>query len=323
MKWIGIILLCIWWLGCTIEESPELQTGSIEVRLFDSTQTEILDAHITLDDVEIGQRTPAVVSGISTGLRNLSVWKSGFLPVDTLLEVLQFDTIQASLFTSPAATGAIELLGMPACPSGVTLLLNGEAYGETPPQIFPEIGVGTYRISVYMPEAATDLPALWRDEVVGADTLSITVSFTPWALGNQVDNLANSFTLPSDWNRDFSLQDWRGHVILVNFWFVACVPCALEFPYLQQVYEESGGDNGFQIFAVNSSDGLEYIQDYRIQSDLTLPFLLDGDRAVGQAYGVAIYPTNFLVDKRGVIRYRLGQVTYDELRALVDLLLAE
>ena len=320
MKWVGIILLSIWWLGCAIEESPELQTGSIEVRLFDSTQTEILDAHITLDDVEVGQRTPAVLSGISTGLRNLSVWKSGFLPVDTVVEILQDDTVQASLFTSSAATGTIELLGVP---DGVTLLLNGEAYSQTPPQIFPEIGVGTYRISAYMPEAATDLPALWREEVVGADTLSITVSFTPWTLGNQVDNLANSFTLPSDWNRDFALQDWRGHVILVNFWFIACVPCALEFPYLQQIYEESGGDNGFQIFAVNSWDGLEFIQEYRDDSHLTFPLLLDGEHTVGQAYDVAVYPTNFLVDKRGVIRYRLGQVTCDELRALVNQLLTE
>ncbi len=319
MKWVGIILLSIWWLGCAIEESSELQTGSIEVRLFDSTQTEILDARITLDDVEMGQRTPAVISRVSTGLRNLSVWKSLFLPVDTVVEVLQFDTVQVSLFTSPADTGAIELLGVP---DGVTLLLNGEAYGQTPPQIFPEIGVGTYRISAYMVEAATDLPALWREEVVGADTLSITVSFTPWAPGNQVDNLANSFALPSDWNRDFALQDWRGHVVLVNFWFIACVPCALEFPYLQQVYEESGGDNGFQIIAVNSWDRLEFIQDFRIQSNLTFPLLLD-NHTVGQAYDVAVYPTNFLVDKRGVIRYRLGQVTYDELRALVDQLLAE
>ena len=319
MKWVAVILLSIWWLGCAIEESPELQTGSIEVRLFDSTQTEILDAHITLDDVEVGQRTPEVISGVSTGLRNLSVWKPGFLPVDTVVEVLQFDTVQASLFTSPAATGAIKLLGVP---DGVTLLLNGEAYGQTPPQIFSEIGVGTYRISAFLPEAATDLPALWREEVIGADTLSITVTFTPWAPGNQVDNLADSFTLPSDWNRDFALQDWRGHVVLVNFWFIACVPCALEFPYLQQVYDESGGDNGFQIFAVNSWDGLEFIQDYRIQSNLTFPLLLD-DHTVGQAYDVAVYPTNFLVDKRGVIRYRIGQVTYDELRALVDQLLAE
>jgi peroxiredoxin len=320
VKWIGVIFLSILWLGCTIEESTELQTGSIEVRLFDSTQTEIFDARITIDNVEQGQRTPAVLNGIQAGMRNLSVWKSGFLPADTLVEVLRFDTIQASLSTSPAATGAIELLGVPA---GATLLLNGEAVGQTPPQVFSGIGVGIYRISAYLPDAATDLPALWRDEIIGADTLSVMVSFTPWIAGNQVDDLAQGFRLDSDWNQDFTLQDWRGHVILVNFWFVACVPCALEFPFLQQVYEESGGDGGFQIFSVNSWDGLEYIQDYRVQHNLTFPFLIDDNYAVSQAYSVAVYPTNFLIDKRGVIRYRIGQVTYDELRAWVTQLLAE
>lgn len=326
MKWVAPLVLAIVWCGCTIEESPELQTGSVEVRLFDSVGTEIYGAGISVDSVRKGQLTPAVLNGIAVGQRLLTVWRSGYFPVDTLVEVLQFDTIRASLEAKVSPTGAIELLEAPA---GVTLLLNGEASGQTPPTVFPTVGIGNYRVSAYLPDHATDLPALWREQVIWGDTVSVAVHFSPETAGNQVGSLVIPFSLPSDWSREFAAEDWRGHVVLVNFWFIDCPNCILEFPYLQQVYEESGGDGGFQILAVNPYDAMEFIREFRAEfqtpegSSLTFPFLSDGEQEVNQAYGVAMYPTSLLVDKRGVIRYRLGRVTYDELRAWVNVLLTE
>jgi len=326
MKWAAPLVLGIVWWSCTIEESPELQTGSIEVRLFDSSGTEIYDAGIYVDRVEKGQRTPAVLSGIAVGQHKLRVWKSGYFPCSTAVDVFQFDTIRVSLDAKVSPTGAIELL---EAPPGVTLLLNEEAYGQTPPAIFPTVGIGSYRVSAYLPGHATDLPALWREQVVWAGTVSLEIHFISENPGNQEGNLTIPFTLPSDWNREYAIENWRGHVVLVNFWFIDCPNCILEFPYLQQVFEESGGDGGFQILAVNPYDAMEFIREFRAEfqtpegSSLTFPFLSDGEQEVNQAYGVAMYPTSLLVDKRGVIRYRLGQVTYDELRAWVNVLLAE
>ncbi|MFH1010625.1 MAG: redoxin domain-containing protein [bacterium] len=316
-----VLTLALFWLGCAIEESSELQTGSLEVRLSDSTGTEITGAAIYIDGVETGRQTPAVVCGILTGQRQLRVWKPGYVPTDTVLTVVRFDTIRVSLVTALADTGAVELVDVPI---GVTLLLNGEASGQTPPAVFPAIGVGNYRLSAYLPDHATDLPSLWRVEIVGADTLRVEgIQFTSTPQGNQPNSLVIPFALPSDWERDFAVQDWRGHVVLINFWFKDCQNCILEFPYLQQVYEEFGAEGGFQILAVNPYDPMETIRQFRVQSGLTFPFLRDGDHAVSLCYAVAIYPTNLLVDKRGIIRNRLGRVTYEELRALVDGLLNE
>jgi peroxiredoxin len=320
MRWVVLLALAVCWCGCMIEESPENQTGSVEVHLFDLTGAEISDAGIYIDDVETGWRTPAVVSGVAVGSRRLWIWKSGYLPVDSVVEIFQWDTVQVALVAEPAEMGAVELVG---APDGVTLLLNGEPSGQTPPAIFSEIGVGDYRLSAYLPGHTTELPALWRVQVVGADTVRIPVQFTPGNCGNDVDDLPYPFSLATDWNRDLAIQDWRGHVVLINFWFVDCQACVLEFPYLQQVYEESSGDGGFQILAVNPWDAMDQICEFRVGSGLTFPFLRDGDLSVSQAYDVSVYPTNLLVDKRGVIRHRLGQVTYNELRALVDPLLSE
>lgn len=320
MRWVAILALGLWWWGCTIEESPELQTGSIEVHLVDSAGTEISGASIYIDDDDKGRRTPAVVSGIATGLRELWVWKPGYLPSDTLVEVFQFDTVHVTLLTTPAAVGAVELL---QAPDSVVLLLNGEPSGQTPPAVFPAIGVGDYRISAYLPDFATDLPSLWRVQVDSAVTLTIPIHFTSWIAGNQPGDLVIPFTLPSDWECNFAIQDWRGHVVLLNFWYIQCQPCVLEFPYLQQVYAESGVDGGFQLLAVNPRDDIESIHEFRAQANLTFPLLCDGDGAVHQTYGIFRHPTNLLVDKRGVVRHRLGQVTYDMLRALVDQLLDE
>ncbi|MBM3324642.1 MAG: PEGA domain-containing protein, partial [Calditrichaeota bacterium] len=204
-KGIFVLLLALLWLGCSIEESPELQTGSLEVCLSDSTGTEIIGAAIYIDGVGTGRQTPAVIGGIFAGQRQVRAWKPGYVPVDTVLTVMRFDTIRVSLVTTLADTGAIHLVDVP---DGVTLLLNGEPSGLTPPALFPAIGVGNYRLSVYLPNHATDSPSLWRVEVVGADTLPVEgIHFTLAAEGNQPNSLVIPFTLLSDWERNFAVQD--------------------------------------------------------------------------------------------------------------------
>jgi len=113
---------------------------------------------------------------------------------------------------------------------------------------------------------------------------------------------APDFVLYNLENKKLRLSDFRGKVVLLNFWACWCGPCRVEMPSMEEVYRELK-DRGFEIVAVNLDRGgpekvKRFVSDYK----LTFPILLDsyGENAV--RYRVAALPTSFILDPNGVIR---------------------
>ncbi|MFZ0799828.1 MAG: redoxin domain-containing protein [Terriglobales bacterium] len=124
--------------------------------------------------------------------------------------------------------------------------------------------------------------------------------------GMQVKNSrpAVPFSLPSYTGANkMSLADFRGHVVLLNFWYPLCGPCRGEFPYIQSVLDKYK-DQGFDIVAVNVEPE---------EDDFVLPLLkgfklgfipLKGsDEWAADAYHVRGEPTNFLIGADGRIYF--------------------
>ncbi|MCB9473840.1 MAG: TlpA family protein disulfide reductase [Candidatus Delongbacteria bacterium] len=149
--------------------------------------------------------------------------------------------------------------------------------------------------------------------------------WTPVSEGYQLNQLFPEFTLPrSTDGSDFRLSAYRGRVVLVNFWFINCVPCQAELPLLQDVLSEHF-DEGFRILSLDPieplatqsgwvTDNPQYTIDFL--ADLQAPYL-------AAAAGVQVFPKNFLLDRRGVIRMVVGQVEEETFTSLVQQLLAE
>ena len=98
-----------------------------------------------------------------------------------------------------------------------------------------------------------------------------------------------------------SLRDYRGKVVLVNFWATWCGPCRDELPALSEAYRERK-DEGFAVLAVDVREEEGDVR--RFLQDIPVPFpvLLDGDGAIYNRYAVVALPTSFFVDEDGVIR---------------------
>ena len=87
------------------------------------------------------------------------------------------------------------------------------------------------------------------------------------------------FTLPRLEGGDVSLSDYRGSVVLLNFWATRCPPCREELPSMVRLQEELG-DEGFTILAVSLREEREIVTSFLEENGFELPVLLDSSGAV-------------------------------------------
>ncbi len=100
-----------------------------------------------------------------------------------------------------------------------------------------------------------------------------------------------------------SLSDYRGKVLLVNFWATWCAPCVREMPELDALQGALGGET-FQVLTINQDRGGAKVAEPYLRERLgleNLPLLLDPTWAFGQAMKLRGLPTTFLVDADGAI----------------------
>ncbi len=124
---------------------------------------------------------------------------------------------------------------------------------------------------------------------------------------------APDFTLQTLDGEEVSLSDYRGKLVMLNFWATWCPPCNAEMPDLQHYYEQHQ-DEDFIILGINYEGSPEEVGDFVKKYDVTFPILLDSDGRIAQLFGVQGLPTSFFVDKEGnVLGYQPGPVTKEML----------
>ncbi len=111
--------------------------------------------------------------------------------------------------------------------------------------------------------------------------------------------------------REYALSEQGGSVVLVNFWASWCRPCVDEIPSLHRLAANFKG-NAFDVVTVNVGENRERIARFLKQVPVELPLLMDYDAGIAKDWMVYVYPSSFLVDQRGKIRYAyLGALEWD------------
>jgi len=122
---------------------------------------------------------------------------------------------------------------------------------------------------------------------------------------------APEFNLKDPRGEMHRLEDYRGNVLLVNFWASWCPPCIKEMPGLQQLQAKLA-DRPFAILAVNVGEKRYDVWKFTKLVDFTLPTPLDTQSRVFKDWGAEVLPTSFLLDTNGQIRYRVqGDLEWD------------
>jgi cytochrome c biogenesis protein CcmG, thiol:disulfide interchange protein DsbE len=178
-------------------------------------------------------------------------------------------------------------------------------------------------------------PWAWLRAHVGVSTIGwvLVLAFLGYRFWPQVGAMfgvggsgeaATSFTLRTLDGQKVSLDQYRGDVVLVNFWATWCPPCRFEMPGFEKVYREKK-DRGFRIVGVSMDEtGAAGVRRYLAQHGITYPVgMVNG--GVFRAFGSpTTLPASFLIDRQGRIRHHVTGVFAEvTLSQAVDRLLKE
>jgi peroxiredoxin len=132
------------------------------------------------------------------------------------------------------------------------------------------------------------------------------------ALMGAGDVQAPAFSLQSVSGGTVSLAQYKGDVVMINFWASWCGPCRQEMPLLDSIYKQYK-DMGFTLLGVNVEPDARSADAWLKKTPVSYPILFDPKSQVSQLYQVQAMPTTVIIDRNGIVRYvHNGYVPGDE-----------
>jgi peroxiredoxin len=113
---------------------------------------------------------------------------------------------------------------------------------------------------------------------------------------------APDFALKSSTGENLRLSEYRGEVVMVNFWATWCGPCRQEMPLLDELYQRYERV-GFNLLGVNIDDDSRKAMQMIEELGVNFPVLFDSRKEVSKLYEVEAMPVTVLIDREGNVRY--------------------
>lgn len=114
---------------------------------------------------------------------------------------------------------------------------------------------------------------------------------------------APEFTLQDHDGNTHKLSDYKGKVIVVNFWATWCPPCREEMPAMQRAWEVIQNEN-MMMLAIDVGEDEDTVFEFTANYPVDFPLLMDRDSSVTRDWSVSGLPTTYIVDPEGNIVYR-------------------
>lgn len=180
-----------------------------------------------------------------------------------------------------------------------------------------------------------DAPKPVTGEAKGADAIGkvTTISGTRLPQGMSVDYSAGAHEAPAfSWKNGLgesaSLADYRGKVVMLNFWGTWCPPCRRELPDIVRL-RDNLAPKGFEVIGVSIGERIpagttveQHLAQFAGTNDLRYPLLVGNEEMVGYYGGISAVPTTFIINKEGkIVNMLVGGMTEDKFRQAVEAVL--
>ena len=143
------------------------------------------------------------------------------------------------------------------------------------------------------------------------------------ALAGAPGAAAPQFSLAARGGQNVSLAQYKGQVVMINFWASWCGPCRQEMPLLESIYKKYN-KLGFTMLGVNVEPDSNAANAWLKETPVSFPILYDTESKVSKLYDVAGMPTSVIIDRAGKVRlihrsYRPGDENeyLDSIRSLI------
>ena len=149
-----------------------------------------------------------------------------------------------------------------------------------------------------------------EEPIIEAPVVADTV--TDIAIGSP----APAFTLKNLSGEDVSLSDYKGKIVLLNFWATWCGYCDMEMPDLQKLDEEN---DDLVVLAIDVMEDRADVQDYITKGGYNFEVVLDEDGSLAQTYLVSGFPTSYFIDEEGILLGGVpGMMTFEKMNEILD-----
>lgn len=125
-----------------------------------------------------------------------------------------------------------------------------------------------------------------------------------WGMGSRVPAVgmeAEDFRLTDLDGNQQSLSQYRGKIVLLNFWATWCKPCTTEMPAMQASFDKLR-DKGFVVLAINELEDDAKVREHIKAYGHTFPVLMDRDNKVANQFGVFGLPVSVFIDQQGRVQ---------------------
>lgn len=133
----------------------------------------------------------------------------------------------------------------------------------------------------------------------------------------KIGESAPKFSLPIfEGDKNASLQDYNGKVILLDFWIKNCSQCILSVPHLNELQKKYKNED-FEIISINAYDSIENITFFKNKYGVQYPILING-KEVAIDFGVRGFPAYFIIDKNGKIVMNQEESSFEKLEVIIN-----
>jgi cytochrome c biogenesis protein CcmG/thiol:disulfide interchange protein DsbE len=121
----------------------------------------------------------------------------------------------------------------------------------------------------------------------------------------QVGSKTEDFDLFDTNGNRVKLSDMRGSVVFVNFWATWCGSCAEELPSIERLFKSLSGNPSFKMVTILFKDNISNVTSYMKQTGYSFPVFLNPDESAAKIFGITGVPETYIIDKKGVLRYKV------------------
>ncbi|MCA6421836.1 MAG: TlpA family protein disulfide reductase [Flavobacterium sp.] len=130
------------------------------------------------------------------------------------------------------------------------------------------------------------------------------------------------FSFTNKDGKSIKLSDYKGKVILINFFATWCGPCMKEMPYIQKdLWEKLKNNDKFIILSFGRDHSQEEVNKFIESKKFTFPIFADKDKSIYNLFATKYIPRNYLIDSKGKVIYAstgFSEKEFEKLKATID-----